>query len=225
MIASIAHACAFPLPIRLLRTFTAPFGTLPACAALVSLALAACGTVPLAPPPADPPIFPRIDARVGVVYASAARIPVLVNPIMRIEVGKASVARFEQVFASMFTQAIELPDWPPWREGITGLDGVIVLEHTDAELLLADSANRDHDYVRIAYRVCLYAPDGIEIKCWTPSAQQRHTRRFSESLKDCIIQEVDITLREAIARFMLEAENDPALKAWSAGISRQRISP
>lgn len=210
---------------RFYRALSLPFRKWRGCAALMALALAACGTVPLTPPPEDPPIFQRIDARVGVVYASAARTPVLVNPIMRIEVGKASVARFEQVFASMFTQPVELPDWPPWRESSTGLDGVIVLEQTDAELLLTDTANRDHDFVRIAYRVCLYEPGGIEIRCWTASAQQRHQRRFTESLKDCVIQEIEITMREAIARFMMEAENDPALKDWSARISQRRVSP
>jgi hypothetical protein len=195
------------------------------CAALVALALAACGTVPLVPPPEDPPIFQRIDARVGVVYASAARTAILTNPLVRIEVGKASVARFERVFASMFTQTAELPDWPPWREGSTGLDGVIVLEQTDAALMLG--TDRNPDVVRIAYRVCLYEPGGIEIRCWTTSAQQSHQRRIAECLdmRDCIMPEMEITMREAIARFMVDAENDPALKAWSARIPLRSVSP
>ena len=196
-----------------------------ACAVLMTLALAACGTVPLEPPPEAAPIFHRIDARVGVVYASPARTAILSNPLIRIEVGQASVARFERVFASMFTQAVELPDWPPWREGSTGLDGVIVLEQTDAELILG--TDRKPDVVRIAYRVCLYEPGGIEIRCWTASAQQSHQRRITECLdvRDCIMPELEITLREAIARFMVEAESDPALKDWSARVSRQRVSP
>ncbi len=210
---------------RFYRALSLPFRQWRGCAALVALALAACGTVPLAPPPEDPPIFQRIDARVGVVYASAARTAILVNPLVRIEVGKASVARFERVFASMFTQAVELPDWPPWREGSTGLDGVIVLEQTDAELILG--TDRKPDVVRIAYRVCLYEPGGIEIRCWIASAQQSHQRRITECLdvRDCIMPELEITMREAIARFMVEAEHDPALKDWSARISQRRVSP
>lgn len=210
---------------RFYRALSLPFRKGRAYAALGALALAACGTVPLAPPPEDPPIFRRIDARVGVVYAGAARTAILVNPLVRIEVGKASVARFERVFASMFTQAVELPDWPPWREGSTDLDGVIVLEQTDAELILG--TDRNPDVVRIAYRVCLYEPGGIEVRCWTASAQQSHQRRLTECLdvRDCLMPELEITMREAIARFMVDAENDPALKAWSARIPLRGVSP
>ena len=210
---------------RFSHALSLPFNKVRAYAALMSLMLAACGTVPLEPPPEDPPIFQRIDARVGVVYAGAARTAILINPLVRVEVGKASVARFERVFASMFTHAVELPDWPPWREGTTGVDGVIVLEKTDAELVLG--TDRNPDFVRIAYRVCLYTPDGIEIRCWTASAQQRHQPRLTECLdvRACIMPEIEITMREAIARFMVEAENDPALKAWSARIPLRHGSP
>jgi hypothetical protein len=198
-----------------------------ACAVLMTLALAACGTVPLEPPPEAAPIFHRIDARIGVVYASPARTAILSNPLIRIEVGQASVARFERVFASMFTQPLELPDWPPWREASAGLDGVIVLEQTDAELMLGDDTGRNPDVVRIAYRVCLYEPGGVEIQCWTPSARHVHQRRIGEclNLSACIVPETEITLREAVARFMVEAENDPALKAWSERIARRRVAP
>lgn len=198
-----------------------------ASAALAALALTACGTVALEPPPEEPPLFQRIDARVGVVYASAARTPILTNPLLRIEVGKASVDRFARVFASMFTQAVELPDWPPWQETSTGLDGVIVLENTEAELALGDDTGRNPDVVRIAYRVCLYEAGGVEIRCWNPSARHSHQRGVREclNLQACIVPETEVTLREAVARFMVEAENDPALKAWSERIARRRVAP
>ena len=198
-----------------------------ACAVLVTLALAACGTVPLEPPPEAAPIFRRLDARVGVVYASPARTAFLSNPLLRIEVGQASVARFERVFTSMFTEAVALPDWPPWREGSAGLDGVIVLEQTDAELVLGDDGGRNPDVVRIAYRVCLYEPGGAEIRCWNPAARHSHQRHVLECLdiRSCIMPQTEICMREAIARFMVEAENDPALKAWSARIARRGVSP
>lgn len=213
--------------VRINRAPSPPFRKWRAFAALAALALAACGTVPLEPPPEEPPIFRRIDARVGIVYTSAARTAILTHPLLRIEIGKASVARFERVFASMFTQAAELPDWPPWRELSAGLDGVIVLEKTDAELTLGDDTGRNPDIVRIAYRVCLYEPGGTEIRCWTASARHSHQRRIGEclNLQACIVPETEITMREAIARFMVEAENDPALKAWSERIARRGMIP
>lgn len=218
-------ACAEPSSIN--RALSLLCHTWRTFAALAPLALAACGTVPLEPPPDEPPIFRRIDARVGIVYASAARTAILTNPLLRIEVGKASVARFERVFASMFREAAELPDWPPWREISAGLDGVIVLEQTDAELALGDDTGRNPDIVRIAYRVCLYEPGGTEIRCWTASARHSHQRRIGEclNLQACIVPETEITLREAIARFMVEAENDPALKAWSERVARRGMPP
>lgn len=214
-------------PTLINRALSRLFDKLHSFAALAALALAACGTVPLEPLGDEPPIFRRIDARVGIVYTSAARTAILTNPLLRIEVGKASVARFERVFASMFTQASELPDWPPWQEASTGLDGVIVLEKTDAELALGDDTGRNPDVVRIAYRVCLYEPGGVEIRCWTPSARHSHQRRIGEclNLQACIVPETEITLREAVARFMVEAENDPALKAWATGIPRWGVTP
>lgn len=81
--------------------------------ALAAATLAGCGTVPLASVPKEAPLFRRVEARVGTVYATAARTAIVTNPLLRIEGGKASVARFERVFAAMFARAEELPDWPP----------------------------------------------------------------------------------------------------------------
>lgn len=189
---------------------------------MLALLLVACGTLPLAPPPQEPPLFRRVDARVGVVYASAARTALLTNPLMRIEVGKTSVARFERVFAGMFTHTVELPDWPPWREQRPGVDAVIALEQTDAELKLGDDTGRKPDVVRIGYRVCLYQPDGAEIRCWAPTARSSHQRRVGEclDLRACIVPQTEVAMREAIARFAVEAEDDPVLRAWAAGRPR-----
>src|SRR5512147_2288299 len=153
----------------------------PFAAALATLALAACGTVPIQPPGEEAPLFRRIDARVGTSYASAARLAYVANPLMRIEVGQASVARFEKAFGAMFTETVELPDWPPWRHEAPAVDGVIELERVDAELLLGDDRNRA-DFVSVAYRVCLYEPTAAEVRCWTPSARNSHQRGVGECL-------------------------------------------
>ncbi len=199
--------------------FGARRGWWPACAALV--ALVGCGTVPLPPPPEQAPLFQRIDARVGTVYTTAARTAIVANPLVRIEVGKASVMRFAQAFAAMFTQITELPDWPPWREGIAGVDGVIELEGTDAELTLGDDNNRP-DVVSIAFRVCLYEANATEVRCWSPSALHSYQRKPFECLdvRDCSVPQTEIAIREAIARFLYEAESDLALRAWAARIRR-----
>jgi len=167
----------------------------------------------------------RIDAQVGTVYTTAARTAVLTYPLLRIEIGKASVTRFEQAFAALFARADELPDWPPWRAGVAGVDGVVEVERTDAQLVFGNDSNRA-DMVSIAYRVCLYEPTGVEIRCWSPSAHHSHQRRVGEclDLRACIVPQTEITVREAIARFLLEAENDPALKAWEARLVQRKVT-
>jgi hypothetical protein len=198
----------------------------PCAAALAALALAACGTVPLAPPAEDAPLFRRIDARVGTAYASAARLAYVTNPLMRIEVGHASVARFEKAFGAMFTETVELPDWPPWRHEPPAVDGVIELERADVELVLGDDRNRA-DFVRVAYRVCLYEPTAIEVRCWTPSARNSHQRGAGEclDLRACFLPQMEIAMREAIALFLVAAEADPAVLEWAARVRAKREKP
>jgi hypothetical protein len=215
-----------------------------ATVALLLLTLACgCGTIELAPPPEDPPLFRRIDARVGVVHTSAARTAAIVNPLMRIDVGRTSVQHFDRAFASMFSWTTPLPDWPPWRtldpDAHSRIDAVIELAQVDAELVLGKPPSGGGvlfggltggltggkpDVVRLGYRICLHEPDGAEIRCWSISSQQVHQRQELEclDLRACIGPQVEIALREALARFLLEAEGDPVLAAWSARL-RQRV--
>lgn len=208
-----------------------------ALAVLATMLLAACGIVPLGSPPEEAPLFRRIDARVGVVYTTAARTANLTHPLVRLEVGKASVARFQQVFAAMFAEAVELPDWPPWREADAGVNGVIELERIDADLVVGNdvggstkvglAAEGRPDVVSIAYRVCLYEPDGTGIRCWSPLASNSHQRSAGEclDLRVCIVRQSDGVIREAIARFMVEADRDPVLRAWSARFPQRGPAP
>ncbi len=207
-------------------------------AALASLLVGACGTIELAPPPPELPLFKRIDARVGVVYTSAAYNTAIVNPLLRVDVGKASVRNFERAFASMFTTAITLPDWPPWREldaqARSRIDAVIELARVDAELVFGNDRSSSNpllhgltggvpDRVSIGYHVCLYQPDGTPIRCWSTSSHQVHQRQVGEclDLRTCIGPQVEIAMREALARFLLEAESDPELAAWAAGLAQR----
>ena len=179
------------------------------------------------------PLFLRIDARVGTVFSSAARNAVIIKSGHKpIEVGSESIAWFTQVFEDMFTRTVELPDSPPWREGVTGMDGVIVLERIDTNLKLGGDEGElvalglkegNPDVVSIAYRVCMYETSGAEISCWDTSSQQIHQRGMLECLNTwaCIVPQTDIAMREAIARFMVEADNDPALRALAERVAQK----
>ena len=190
-------------------------------AAVATALLSGCGTVALPSPAETAPLFRRIDARVGTVYTAAARETIIATPVLRIEVGKTSVARFEQAFAAMFSEAVELPDWPPWREGVIGVNGVIELERADVDLALGNDTNRP-DVVSASFRVCLYEPNGATVRCWSPSVQLRHQRGLFECLdhRSCFVPMTEAAIREATARFLVEAESDPALREWAGRIGR-----
>lgn len=194
--------------------------------ALATAVLTACGTVPIQPPAEEAPLFQRIDARVGTSYTAQARLAFVSNPLLRIDVGQASIARFEKVFGAMFTETVALPDWPPWRHEPPAVDGVIELERVETELLLGDDRNRA-DFVSVAYRVCLYEPNAAEIRCWTPSARNSHQRGVGEclDLRSCILPQVEIAVREAIALFLVAAEADPAVREWAARVRAKREKP
>lgn len=193
-------------------------------AACTALLLAACGTASLAPIASEAPLFRQIDARVGVVYTSAASTAVIANPLMRFEVGKACVEDFTRVFSSMFSQPTALPDWPPWRHARPDVDGVVEVESCNAEMKLGDDTGRNPDMVTANYRVCLYEPGGEPVKCWSASASQRYARGLFEcmNLGQCMAMLADSTMREAMARFLAAAENDPDLRAWQARVEQGR---
>jgi hypothetical protein len=191
--------------------------------------LSACGTLHIEEKFPEPPIFSPIDAHVGLSFSGGARTSVIINPLFRVQVGKVSVARFEQVFASMFAQATELPDWPPWQEEIDSrLDGVIELAQIGARFELGNdhfnSTMRRPDFFSIFYKVCLYDSRGTQVKCWNSYAQnsqQRLPRDFIIDVGAYVTTAVELTIREAIARFMVEADKDPVLRSWAATIHRR----
>ncbi len=196
---------------------------LPLLLAVLAATLGACGSVAVAPPADEGPLFQRIDARVGTSYASAARLAYVTNPLMRIDVGQSSVAHFEKAFGAMFRETVALPDWPPWRHETPPVDGVIELERGDAELVLGDDLKRP-DVASVTYRVCLYAAAGTEIRCWTASGRSSHQRRIGEclDLRACFVPQMEMAMREAIALFLVEAEKDAAVRRWAAGLSGER---
>lgn len=180
--------------------------------------------VRVGPGPQEPPLFRRIDARIGVAYTQAARNARISALLMRFDVGKASIPRLNQVFASMFTHVSELPDRPPWREAAPDVDGVIEVERIDPSLDIGNDAGGPYfggaakaDVVSVSYRVCLYTGPATLIECWTPSGSDIHQRTMWECLDlwRCVARMIEAAMREAIARFMVEAEHSPQLQALS----------
>lgn len=202
---------------------------------LAALGGGGCATAPLEPWPTLAPLVPRIELRVGTSFAAAARLAALRNELVSIDFGKESVARFERVFASLFAGATGVPDWPPWREVGTPMDGVIELEQASLTFQAGDDGGSARpmamagpsagkpDVVAVAYRICLYRRDARVVSCWNPSVTARHQRAPFEclDLRECIVAQVSGVVREAIARFMVDIGNDPAVQAWVAEVRRR----
>ncbi|MCI0401000.1 MAG: hypothetical protein L0Z68_06830 [Gammaproteobacteria bacterium] len=203
--------CA-PLPYRII------------IASLGIVVVAGCfGTLPVESQLEDTPLFRQIDANVGIYFTAEARTAVAVHTLGRIKVGEVSVARFQQVFAAMFTQTKELPDWPPWRhERLTGIDGVMELEQVNTDFTIGNDYGTP-DVISLTYHACLYETNGAEVRCWTTSAFRSHQRHAFECLdiESCLLPQFEVVIREAIAKFMVEVDGDPAIKAWAERVSKE----
>lgn len=196
-------------------------------ATILPCLLAGCAaTIPIKPVFEEPPIASQIQARVG----SACRIPIHTadyaeslggGGIFKVNLDQASLSRFEQVFHSLFSDVTPLPTWPPWRETLLDLDGVIELDAADLKLSLGDDMGRNPERVEVKYRVCLYTPAGKTVNCWESQAEQIHQRQPFErfNLAPYLEKLVEATSREAIAHFMLAFEGDPAVKAWAEQVA------
>jgi hypothetical protein len=196
-----------------------PATTLAAAGLLASAALVSGCTAPLPPPPRDPPLLRSIDAHAGLSFGGAVAHQVYMVPDLNIDVpiGEATVAWLRPGLVALFARTTTLPDWPPWREGTQGLDGIVELEGIEMSVRMGNDAGTNPDVVSVSYRVCLYAPPARLLKCASSAWTNRHQRKPFEcfpDLRSCISAQVADASRAAIARMLTSLENDPQVRAW-----------
>lgn len=212
--------CAWRSIVAILSWAIPTWGLLVACTA----------TVPIKSVFEEPPLAKQIQARVGSTCRIAIHTPdYFVNAggeggIIHVDFDRASLARFEQVFGSLFSDVSPLPPWPPWRETPPDFDGVIELDAAELKASLGDDTGRNMEHVLVRYRVCLYTPDGATVGCWESKAEQSHQRKMFEraNMVTYLGTLVETASREAIARFMLTFENDPAVMDWAEQVAIRR---
>ena len=189
---------------------------------LLNLLTACSSSIPLKAQFDEPPLFKKIDAKVGVVCGFGTHEFHFFKTIdgaglYKVKFDEVSVKRFEQVFASIFSEVVFLPSWPPWQEVLPNFDGIILLDNAELSALLGDDMGRNAEYVLVRYRICLYKPDGGKVNCWETLAEQHHQRQAFERNLDIpayLANLVDTASREAIAKFMMKFEEDPHVDAW-----------
>jgi hypothetical protein len=165
------------------------------------------------------PLLATIDARVGKVYSSDARVERVAGVLVRADTGKISIDRFNAAFDAQFRDTEELPLWPPWRKSdLSRLDAIVELVSVDSEIELGDEVGRV-DTVTIGYRVCMYESSLDEIGCWDTRSSQSNPRNPLDCPLDvgrCILPMLEAAMDGAIAEMLVLMEKDRAVRAWAA---------
>jgi hypothetical protein len=164
-----------------------------------------------------PPLVQPIDATVGKSFSGDARTAgMIITPIARAEIGKISVARFNQAFDAKFRRTEMLSQWPPWQTVKPGnLDGVIELERVDGQAQLEESL------VSLSYRACLYESRGEKVGCWESDVRQPIQRESLGCLGDisrCVEPAISAAVDRGVADILLQMEDDPAVRGWATGV-------
>jgi len=165
------------------------------------------------------PIYQTIPAIIGVSVKNSFRLSNYKHTLVDVEFGESSVALFLQVFESMFKNITELPKWPPWKTYKHDQDAIIELDSSQIDLTIGDNLINP-DVVTVLYTVCLYKPDGEQIKCWTTQATKSHQRILVEYtlVSSSIKPIVEGAMRASIADFMKSFENDQAVQKWQSSL-------
>ncbi|MDH5621542.1 MAG: hypothetical protein OEY74_05625 [Gammaproteobacteria bacterium] len=196
---------------------------------LLLMSVVSCtGTVKVPDTQEAVPLFHPIDARVAKSFATKARLTEVETALFRAKVGDISVGRFDQAFDAMFTETVPAPDWPPWQQvDMQHVDGIIQLEVAVADIQLGDDGGMP-DFVHISYQTCLYDNRANVVQCWDSSASQSHKRIVGECLTGmsvCIGRQLEIVVRDAVARMMVQVENDPVIRAWESRLAMRDTRP
>ena len=197
------------------------------CAATVAVAVAGCAsqTVVVHGAPEQVPLAQRHDARVLVHYAPALRDARYSNSVVNVAIGAASIERFDQAFAALFSSVTQAPEWPPWRNGPPEVDGVIEVDQGSIDVVQGvrdfprSSAlftlGTPHKVI-VYYHACLYRPDGAKVDCWEAESLSERQLGFFASEGVTVAALADQAMTDAVAKLMRAIEMDPATQAWMA---------
>lgn len=187
-----------------------------ACLVATAALLAGCAAQLQAPEALpEPPLVRRVDAQVGVVYGARLRSATVSTAMVRGDFGAANLARARQSLSAMFSQVVELPAWPPWREGVTGVDAVVEFDATEFLAALGNDYQRP-DRAVVEYSMCVYRPDGTGVACWNGRSEQVRQRGIGECLPGlgaCLQRLVDDAMLNALARLLVAFDGDPRAAA------------
>jgi hypothetical protein len=173
------------------------------------------------------PLVQQIDATVGKSFSGDARTAVMIiTPIARADIGKISVARFDDAFDKKFRRTVTLSQWPPWQVAeMEALDGIIELERVDAQTNFADKGY-EGGALLLSYRVCLHESRDRQIACWDAQVSQPILRKSLDcavNISRCVEPAISAAVDSGVANILLQMENDPAVLGWVSGLREKAM--
>lgn len=189
---------------------------------LLCLMVSGC-TIQIEPSLETPPLFSKIQARVGISIPKAVKAYTYQDELIKSKFGEISASYFNQAFQSMFSETSTLPSSEPWQEDMADFDAIIELRSVRFNFIMGGDGGINPDVAFVSFKVCLYRPDGTMVNCWEVDETQSHQRHPL----DCIIMPTcesrltKATLRSALAKFMINFERDPIALRWALELQRE----
>jgi hypothetical protein len=187
-----------------------------------SLAATACGTVKVSVPQEFPvPLVERVPLHMAVrldpelvQYAHTEKIEG--GREWHIELGSAQRPMFERLLTGMFERAHVL-DADARLNGSAA--GVLVPSIQEVQFSTPDQTRTDFFEVWIRYRFELYDADGTFVAEWPLTAYgQSNVRNFGMQGQQPALQAAALAAcRDAMAFFIIQFRNIPAVQSWLAG--------
>jgi hypothetical protein len=180
------------------------------------------------------PLVEALAISVGVYYSPEFSTHQSIEEVVKdrdrykFNLGSDSVALFDQVFASMFERVIPVENRPPLRTDGPKVDAVIEPRIGYVSIGVAPPSQRaDYNcWVRIAYYITLYSPDGGLLALFRVDAVGESRPGYSTGVKS-FGEAMHFAMRDAAAQVMAGFGNEPGVREWleDLGVVASVISP
>ncbi len=192
---------------------------------LVALLLTACtNTVPVVST-LPTPVVRKLPLTMGVLYSEKFRTfdhfeQIFQGPKWHIEVGRANMQLFNELFEGVFREAVQIADFDTLEEVVPPIDGIIEPRIEEYAFITPRDTGLDQYAVTIKYRFYLFDPDGALVASWpvigygnSPDRALKDSASLHEATREA--------MRDAAATIALEARRQPEVREWlqARGIS------
>jgi hypothetical protein len=178
------------------------------------------------------PLIETLPITIGVYYSPEFNAHEIIEEVegdrYKFNLGTNSVALFDQVFASMFERVIPVENRPPLRTDGPKVDAVIEPRIGYVSIGVAPPSQRaDYNcWVRIAYYITLYSPDGGLLALFRVDAVGESRPGYSTGVKS-FGEAMHFAMRDAAAQVMANFCDEQGVREWlqALGVALSVTSP